>query len=95
MCYCLCKNIKNEDSDTCDTYHLFECKEIDRSCELKRIISICKKEKLDVNGYEYIFICENVVMCKNIEEARLKLAELANKGYQICGICVSTLYKNE
>ena len=68
---------KNEGSDT---YHLFECKNM--GCDH---LSICKKERLN-NGYECIF------ECKNIEEVREKLAELENKGYQICGICVSTLY---
>ena len=83
--YCLCKNKVDE------TLHLFECKETINGCVLKSRLSICKKEKLENLSSNY----ECIVRCENIEETRLKLAELANDGYQICGICVSRLYKNE
>ena len=83
MLYCLCKNKEN------DTYHLFECKkEGDDNCYLKNKTSFCKKETLITSEYECKFTC------KDIEQARVKIAELANKGKQICGVCVSTLYKN-
>jgi len=84
MLYCLCKN--NDDN----TYHLFECKKESDGCYLKSKKSFCKKETLS-NSYKY----ECKFTCKDIKEARTKIAELANKGEQICGVCVSTLYKNE
>ena len=80
MYYCLCKN-------NSDTYHLFECKKMVDKCDFKSKTSICKKEELN-DEYECIFKCEN------IEEVRQKLAVLAKEN-QICGICVSTLYKNQ
>ena len=70
-----------------DEIDMFECKGIYDECVVGET-SICKKEKLNY-GYKCIF------ECKNIEEVRQKLAALANGNYQICGICVSRLYKND
>jgi len=82
--YCLCKNKID------GTYHLFKCNYINNVCSLKSKKSICQKEELEYSKNKY----ECIYTCGDIKEVRLKLAELANDGYQICGICVSRLYKN-
>ena len=82
--YCLCKD-KNEEYGT---YHLFECQ------REGIVLDICKK---DENSF-----CEKLLSkkisckfeCLTLEGARIKIAELANTGENICGICVSMLYKN-
>ena len=85
MLYCLCKNKEDK------TYHLFECeKKSDDSCSLKNKTSFCNKKTLSKYSSEY----ECKFACKNIKDTRIKIAELANKGEQICGLCVSHLYKN-
>ncbi len=69
------------------TFHLFEV-ETDETGGCRHIHdrSICRKEDKDHN--------ECLKTCKPEDRMRLALAELANQGEQICGICVSSLYRN-
>ncbi len=79
---CLCKN------DNSETYHLYDCiKRID-SCNFTTNKQ-SKCNHIERNNPSCISTCQDE---KNM---RLKIAELANQGKQICGICVSTLYKNQ
>ncbi|RLA77627.1 MAG: hypothetical protein DRG78_16985 [Epsilonproteobacteria bacterium] len=78
---CLCCN---EDATT---YHIYECNKTINDCNLTN----AKNAKC--NHMERLKpTC--LVSCKNENDMRIKVAELANNGKEICGICVSTLYKN-
>ncbi len=70
------------------TYHLFEgVVDQDGVCRKTSTHSICRKEDRENN------ICLD--QCLVIKEMRLRVARLANAGEQICGICVSTMYRNQ
>lgn len=78
---CLCCN---EDSTT---YHIYECKTIINEC------NFTNNKNAKCNHIERLKpTC--LVTCKSEDDMRIKIAEFANKGKEICGICVSTLYKN-
>ncbi len=69
------------------THHLFEG-QLDASgeCQKTDSHSICNKEDRDNN------VC--LKECLSEPDMRIRAAELANANEQICGICVSSMYKN-
>ncbi len=69
------------------TYHLFEGKlEDNEECRGTGPWAICRKEDRENNT------C--LKECRPENEMRSRVADLANQGEQICGICVSSMYKN-
>lgn len=79
---CLCKN------DDSETYHLFECIKNTNSCNFtSNKDSKCNHVERDDTS------C--ISTCQDEKNMRLEIAKLANQNKQICGICVSTLYKNQ
>jgi hypothetical protein len=80
---CLCR-----DTDTI-TYHIYKCKQNISSCRFtSNIKSECGHIDKPINPY-----CLKV--CKDINTMRLEIAKYANNDKQICGQCVSTIYKNK
>jgi len=75
-------NITNE-------YHLYESSENkDGSCKLKEKIPLCQG-KFVTSENSGLFVCQSE------NDTRTKCAELANKGKNICGVCVSAMYATE
>ena len=74
-----------------ETYHIYECKKTYNECNHTND----KKSKCGSVEFQYTREIEDIEKCKTETEMRTKIAELANQGTQICGRCVSHLYKND
>jgi len=86
--FCLCK--EKEEENEINTYHIFEeCeKSLYNKCYTPETESVCGM--LEDNNLD----CLLKLTCRDRQLMRTKIAELANEGNNICGVCVSHLYKN-
>lgn len=68
-------------------YHLYESQEkSDGGCSLKENIPLCGDKDVTPDKKSGLFVCYSE------KDARTWCADLANKGKEICGRCVSSLY---
>ena len=75
----------NQNSDNGEI-HIYEEGELKSICRLKGVV----KDKFlafKINGKQKIYFTE--------DEVRVIAAKLQNRGYNLCGVCMSHLYKTE
>jgi hypothetical protein len=65
------------------TFHVFDT---NKDCTRKENHALCKEEVNHFFKYQG--------SCDCLEDMRIKLAEMANDGLNVCGNCVSYLYLN-
>jgi len=106
---CECSSEKYSDYKVCfrentntDTIHIFCCKckceeyFLDECIDCKEdCTSICLCDCTNRAGHSnFKVLTFKGKKCFTLDEARIKAAELQNKGYKVCGVCVSALYHN-
>ncbi|WP_172119009.1 hypothetical protein [Halomonas hibernica] len=70
-------------------YHLYESRSNpDGSCNLKGKTPLCQSKSVTPEN-------SGLFVCQNENDTRIKCAEYANKGKDICGVCVSAMYATE